>query len=299
MASRSASAGPAARRGVDEFTAVRHVYEPHKVGLPKLGPYLREVWRRRSFAWEMARTDLRSAHYGTVFGQAWLVINPLMLGLVYFMLVSLIRGGNGGIDYFAHLIAGLFAFYFVSGAMTAGSRSVTGGGRLIMNQAFPRVLLPLASVTVALLRFIPTLVVYAVIHLVAGRPGGWHLLLVVPILLELLLFAAAIAMFFATLQVYFRDTTSFLPYFNRIWLYLSPVLWIPDNVSDLARDLSSVNPLYWLIGALGEVLDGHGSPSNELPSVAFMLGGLAWSVGALVLAFLFFVSREREFAVRL
>ena len=37
-----------------------------------------------------------------------------------------------------------------------------------------------------------------------------------------------LAALFATLQVYFRDTSSFLPYFLRLWMYLSPVLWMPE-----------------------------------------------------------------------
>src|SRR3712207_5440560 len=78
----------------NEFTATRHVYEPHRVGLPKLGPYLREVWRRREFAAELSRTKLRSQHFNTVFGQLWLVLNPLLLGLVYFILVDILQRGT-------------------------------------------------------------------------------------------------------------------------------------------------------------------------------------------------------------
>ena len=37
----------------------------------------------------------------------------------------------------------------------------------------------------------------------------------------------------------------------------------------------------------------------EDPSAAFLAGGLAWAVGAFVVGGLFFISREREFAVRL
>jgi hypothetical protein len=39
------------------------------------------------------------------------------------------------------------------------------------------------------------------------------------------LFNVGLAMFFSVLTVYFRDTSSFLPYFLRIWLYISPVIY--------------------------------------------------------------------------
>ena len=120
------------------------VYEPHRVGLPPLGTYLRQLWDRREFAFELARTNLRAQHYNTAFGQLWLVLNPLFLGLVYFALVEII-GGNRGTDFLAHLMLGLFAFRLVSTSVGQGARSVVGGGRLILNISFPRVLLPLAA----------------------------------------------------------------------------------------------------------------------------------------------------------
>src|SRR5215208_3081324 len=143
----------------NEFTARRHVYEPHRVGLPPLVPYVRELWRRREFAFELSRTNLRAQHFNTVFGQAWLVINPLLLALVYFVLVDILRNGSRGSAFFAHLVAGLFAYYLVNHAVTLGAKSVVSGGRLILNTAFPRTLLPLSSVINAFMRFLPTMAV--------------------------------------------------------------------------------------------------------------------------------------------
>ncbi|MDQ5833461.1 MAG: hypothetical protein M3550_10470, partial [Actinomycetota bacterium] len=69
VSSAPASTGhPQNGRREDEFTSERHVYEPHKIDLPPVGPYVRELWRRREFAREMSRTDLRAQHFNTVFG---------------------------------------------------------------------------------------------------------------------------------------------------------------------------------------------------------------------------------------
>ena len=43
------------RRPSDDFSGEYHVYEPHKVGLPPLGPYFRALWARRQFLYELAR----------------------------------------------------------------------------------------------------------------------------------------------------------------------------------------------------------------------------------------------------
>ena len=75
----------------NDFAGEHHVYVPHLVGLPPLRSYVREVWRRREFAIELARTKLREQNFDTVFGQLWLVLNPLLLALVYFILVDILR----------------------------------------------------------------------------------------------------------------------------------------------------------------------------------------------------------------
>src|ERR671935_1582291 len=106
-------AATAPARADDEFNPETHVYEPHRVGLPPLRPYVRELWRRREFAFELSRTRLRAQHFDTTFGQLWLILNPLLLAGVYFVLVDIIGRGSRGLTFFAHLMAGLFAYYFV------------------------------------------------------------------------------------------------------------------------------------------------------------------------------------------
>jgi ABC-type polysaccharide/polyol phosphate export permease len=282
------------RAGEDDFAAEWQVYEPHRGGLPPMRPYLREVWRRRHFAIELARTDLRARHFNTTLGQLWLVVNPLLLAFVYFTLVTIVRGGNRGTEFLAHLMLGLFAFRFVRSCIRQGARSVVGGGRLILNMAFPRTLLPLASVLTGLIRFVPMLLIYAVVHGIAGLPVGPHLLWAVPILAFLVVFASGATMLVAAVQVYFRDLREFLIYVLRILLFASPILYYADEVPERLRPVVSANPLYPMLGSLSDVVN-----QGETPSLGFFLASLAWAVGAFLVGALFFVSREREFAVRL
>src|SRR4051794_41914607 len=103
----------------------------------------------------MARTNLRAQHFNTVFGQLWLVLNPLLLACVYFLLVYILRGaGSRGTDFFAHLLAGLFAYYFISDSIPLSVKSVTGGGRLVLKTAVPRALLPPSGGITGVLRLL-------------------------------------------------------------------------------------------------------------------------------------------------
>jgi len=293
----------------DEYLGERHVYEPHRAGLPPLGAYVRELWRRRGFAFELARTQMHAANTDTVFGQAWLVINPLLLAAVYYLLVAVIGGGAHTKDpeaaksFFALLTSGLFLYYFITGSMMSGTTSVTQGGRLILNTPFPKMLLTVSTTYQAFRRYLPTLVVYLVIHIVTGRPWGWQMLYMIPILAMATIMGLGLANIFATLQVYFRDTASFLPYFVRIWLYLSPILWTVEaaqskrgdsRLYDLLLTYSPANPMFGILGSQGQVL-----VEGRSPSLTLMLYALAWSVGLLLVGSLLLMSREREFAVRL
>lgn len=278
----------------DEFASQLHVYEPHRVGLPPLRPYFRELWRRRHFAFELARSNLRAQNYNTALGQLWLVLNPLFLGFVYFMLVTIVRGGSRGPEFLAHLMLGVFAFRLVSGSMRPGAKSVTSGGQLILNTAFPRALLPIASVLASTMRFLPTLLVYAVVHAFAGLPVTPQILWGIPILLLMVCFAAGMTMLVATAQVYFRDMRNILPFFLRIWVFASPILYYADEVPDQLRPILYVNPLYPMLTALSEAVNFGQTPSPGLLAASF-----AWAAAALAVGALTFISREREFAVRL
>jgi ABC-type polysaccharide/polyol phosphate export permease len=277
-----------------EAAEIVQVYEPHRVGLPPLRSYFRELWQRRHFIWELARADLRVQHFNTALGQLWLLLNPLLLTLVYFLLVTIVRGGSRGPEFFGHLMLTLFTFRFVSRSIREGGAAVVGGGKLILNTAFPRMLLPVSAVITGVLRFLPTVGLYAVAHLVIGLPLGPELLWALPILAMLAIFATGMTMLFATAQVYFRDLKHFLRYFLRIWLYTSPIIYYAEDVPERFRGLMHLNPLYPLLGSLSDAVN-----QGEMPQPELLASGLAWAFVALFVGGLVFISREREFAVRL
>ena len=287
----SSSAKPAA---VDEYLGEFHVYEPHRTGLPPLKQYFRELWRRREFAVEMSRAQIRANNSDTVFGVLWNVLNPLLLALVYYLLIGILQGGFSKRDGFAHLLAGLFAFYFVSGCMAGGASSVTSAGKIIMNTAFPRILVVFSAGFIAFRKFLPTIPVYIAIALVTGVGLPWTAVLAIPMFALIVLFGTGMALLLATSQVYFRDTSSFLPYFNRIWLYASPVLWYPEDVPHSMRLLELFNPLFPLLGGWGDLV-----VKGELLPWTTWVASFLWAVGTLIVGALVFMSRERDFAVRL
>ena len=242
------------------------VYEPFKAGLPKLGRYWKSLWSRRTFIKEYSKSELREQHFDSVFGQLWLVINPLLLSAVYFILIIII-GGTTDSERYAHLTASLFLFYLVANSLTGGVKSVTAGQRLILNTAFPRIMLPISALVIAIFKFLPTLIVFL---------------------------ALGLAITISCINVYFRDIASFLPYLTRTLLYLSPILYTAADLKPSLRALEVVNPLFPILDSWSRAM-----VQGETPQFSSMLQGLAWATGIFFVGTYFFLSREREFAVRL
>lgn len=275
---------------------VYYHFGPHRNGLPPMRKYLRDLWHRRDFAVELSRANMRSSSSDTFFGQIWLILNPVLMAAVYYLLVDILSN-RGNFEYFIHLTANLFIFTFVTTCTNNGATSVTTAGKLILNTNFPRLLIPLGAVHTAFMRFLPTLPV-TLLLLIVNRDTIWSpkMLVALVFMALMMLFGCGLAAFFATAQVYFRDTNNFLPYVVRIWMYLSPVLWTVTMLDNhpTAQQLAPLNPMYSMLSGYSSLLL-HG----VFPDVTTWLIALAWSIGVFVAGSLFFISREREFAVRI
>ncbi len=271
------------------------IYLPVRRGIPPLRRYLSDTIERLPFTWAKARTDIAAKHLDTVFGQLWNVLNPLLLGSVYALLISFLSAGPLNVSRLAFVLGGLFAFYYTRGVVIGGANSVISSGSALMNSSFPRVTLPLASLISATLVYLPSLIVYGVFHLLAGFPVGVVTLWVFPIMVIQALLSFGLALLFSTATVFFRDIASFLPYILRIWMYLTPVLFRLDDLPfDWARDYAYVNPLAPVFDAWGSVLFDGIAPSAES-----LLWSLGWMVVLLVVGIWAFLSKEREFAFRI
>jgi ABC-type polysaccharide/polyol phosphate export permease len=293
-----------------------HVFEPYKYALPKLAPYFRDLWGRRQFATYMARSNLKGQHFDSFFGQFWLVLNPLLLSLVYFLLTSVLAGSGGGLKHFVGLLTGLFAFFYTRNVIQFAAASITGGGKMIVNMSLPKMLLPLSTTFTAILMYLPTLMVYAVCYIVVHHSVTWNILWLIPIFVIQTVFSLGIGLLFAAVTLYFRDMATLLPYLIRIWMYVSPVLFSMAYIKERVLHPTGAGLPHWILGFYqydpltpiinpwNTVLVGDGAApfqagASYAPQYGELLAGLIVAVVAFVIGAWYFMSREREFAVRL
>lgn len=267
-------------------------------GIPPLRPYLSEAWRFRTFAVHWSKADIKARNFDTWFGRIWHFINPLLFGLIYFVFVGILSGGLGNTERLAFIIANLYVWLFFSSTITSGVSSIQGGGGVLAQSAIPRAVMPAASTLTSANLFLRSLVAYVPIHFAAGRTLHVEALWIPLLLVLTALFALGLSMLLAVLNVYLRDVSRLLPHMLRLWLYLSPVIWEYTKLNEGGMErLARYNPMYPAMTAWTNAFGGV-LPNAETSTPRSVAIFACWAVGAAVVGFLVFVSREDEFAIR-
>lgn len=253
-----------------------------------------DLWNRREFAWFLAMGNLKARNASTALGLAWWVLNPLLLGLVYFFVFGILfAGGNRPPDYIAYLLSGMFAFHFTNQAMTGGANAVLQNAKLLANLKFPRMVLLISSLIESGVGFLASILVfYAIAWPITGiHPSRYTLLLVVVFPVHVL-FNLGLSAMVARLAVPFRDINNFIPYINRLWLYLTPIIWplsFLDNQGPVVRGLVELNPMFHIVELYRAALIGH-------PTYVFTWGdlipALAWALGVFIVGVALFIRYE-------
>lgn len=258
----------------------------------RLRKYLRDLWSRREFAWYMAAGNIKARNASTALGLFWWVLNPLLLGLVYYLVFGIFFGASRPEDYVAYLLSGMFVFHFTHQSMTGGANSILQNTKLLANLKFPRMVLLIAAVLESGIGFAASiLVLYAIAFPANGifpSLSTLWLLVVVPLHVLMNLGLAALV---ARVSVPFRDITNFLPYATRLWLYLSPVIWplsLLESQSETLQSLAELNPMFQLISVYRTALIG--APFDA----AALLASAAWAGALFLVGSALFVTYENR-----
>jgi ABC-2 type transport system permease protein len=173
----------------------------------------------------LVRKELKVKYKNSVLGLLWSLLNPLLTLLIYVVVFQLILG-SGIPDFALFLFSGLLVFNIFQNGVLGGTGSVVDNAGIVKKVAFPREILPLASVGTNLMFFVFQVVVM-VIFLVAFRhaPAWSELWLVVPALAAAVVFSAALAVFLSAVTVYLRDIKHLVEVLMTLWFWSVPVVY--------------------------------------------------------------------------
>jgi homopolymeric O-antigen transport system permease protein len=272
------AAAPAHER--DRVSVRVTVIEPVS-GFPKVD--LHELWAYRELAGILSWRDFRVRYKQTFIGVAWAIIQPLM-AMVVFTLVfgKFAKFPSNDLPYPIFLYSGLILWTYFSGAIARASVSVSGSTGFITKVYFPRVLLPLSAVTSPIVDFLFSFVVlFGLMAYFAVWPT-WTIALAPVFFVLAMLTAFGVGMWFAAVNVRYRDVPYAIPFLMQIWMFLSPIVYASSGLPHKWQWLLSLNPLTGIISGFRWALIGGFPPTpaqfaiSAGAALVFLLSGLAF-----------------------
>ena len=259
----------------------------------QLVPYLREVWKRRSYVWYVAVQELRARQITNVLGNLWHLLNPILsIGVYYLIFGLLVKTDRGVENYIGFLTVGLFLFQFTQKATVDGAKSIVSNRGLLKGIKFPRAILPITSTLTELIGSISTFVLMYAILLVSGEQPRLTWLLFPLVVGVQTIFNLGAAMIAARLTTHFADTTQVLPFVFRLLLYGSGVIY---NVDGYVEDNPSVEVLFTLNPMYSLLTVGRWTVLGGELNLGAVASGLIWTFVILVGGFLWFRAGEERY----
>jgi len=254
--------------------------------------YWTDLWRFRELLGFLAWRDVKVRYKQTVLGAGWALIQPMVTLVVFtFVFGKMARLPAGHTPYPLLVMAGLLPWQLFANALSGASGSLVNNTHLISKVYFPRLLVPISSIAVALIDFLIVLGLYAGMSVAYRLFPDWHVLLL-PVYVVLALVAAlGLGLWLAALTVRYRDFRYILPFLIQVGVFLSPVGFNTSNVPNW-RLAYSLNPVVGIIDGFRWCLLREDTPiyvPAQLigPSVSLLL---LWS------GIRFFRHTERGFA---
>jgi len=250
-----------------------------------------ELAKYRELVRNLVIRDIKLRYRNSVLGFIWCLGNPLLMMAVFTVVFTILMPNNVIDKYPIFILCALLPWNYFSTAIMGAIDSIVGNAHLIKKVYFPREVLPLSIVLANLVNFLLALIVlFAMLFAFRVRLTPWALYLPLIIFIQTI-FTLGLALIFATLNVFYRDTKIIMEVGMLAWFFLTPIFYrIEDLVPKDARLMYWVNPMASFISWYRIVLyDGISMESG------FIFRTLVTSVVALVVGYLVFTRYSSVF----
>lgn len=210
--------------------------------------YWQDVWRYRELFWFLVWRDILVRYKQTVIGVAWSMLRPLATMVAFTVVFGLLaKLPSGDVPYPLLVFAAMIPWNFFANALSEGSGSLVGNAGLLTKVYFPRIIIPASSIIVSLTDLLISLVVMAGIMLWYGFWPDWRVITLPLFLLLACLPVAGAGLWFAALNVKYRDFRYVVPFLLQFGLYISPVGFASSIIPEKWRLLYALNPMTGVI----------------------------------------------------
>lgn len=196
---------------------------------------------------QLVITDFKLRYKGSALGYVWTLLRPLALfAVLYVVFVHFLRIGSGVPHFAVYLLLGVVLWNYFTEVTNNGLSSIVGKGDLLRKLAFPRYVVVVAGSFSALINLVINLFVIALFMIINGVPFTFAILWLIPLIIELFVFALALAFILSALYVKFRDVNYIWELILQAGFYATPILYPITMViamSPLAAQIMILNPV--------------------------------------------------------
>jgi len=266
-----------------------HLIEPSRRWVPiRFG----ELWEYRELLYFFVWRELKIRYKQTALGVAWAIIQPLFTMLIFSVIFGrLAKLPSDGLPYPVFAYCALLPWQLFAFALTEASNSIVANRSLLTKVYFPRLLMPLAAVTVGLADFgVSFVILLAMIAYYGIAPG--IIILTIPLwTLMAVVTALAVGLWLSALNVRYRDIRYTLPFLTQIWMFATPIAYASSIIPPAWRPYYALNPMVGVVEGFRWALVGGAAAPGITVAVSIA------AVAVLLVSGLFYFRRtESTFA---
>ncbi len=253
-----------------------------------MGQLLRSLWRYRYFIYSSIRNDFRVRFIRSKLGSLWMVIHPLMQVVIFATILSEVLsaklpGINNKYAYALYLMAGTLCWSLFSEILTKCVSIFVDNADLLKKLEFPRICLPVIVSGTALLNNVLLLLAIFLVFALIGHFPGVQTLWLPLLMLFTAMIALSVGLLLGIFNVFMRDISQVVPVVLQALFWLTPIVYSIDILTQQAREIFSLNPLYPLVTSYQNVLlynkpPAWGAGMWMVLAGAVLLAGLALAI---------------------
>jgi len=271
-------------------TITKPVYDSAANASPALTE-IQELKHYRYLLKQLVRRDIVARYKRSVLGVAWTMLNPLGTMLIMtFVFSNLFKSVQ---SYPVYILSGLIAWNFFAQGTNAAMSGLVWGGSLMQRIYLPRTIFGVSAIGTALVNLLLSIIPLLVVMLITQTTIHLTFLFLPISILLLTGFALGFGLLLSALAIFFPDVAEMYQILLMAWMYLTPVIYPEEIIPAQFMIIYRINPMYWMLKMFRmPVYEG------VIPTLQDLWPALAWSVGMLIVGWLFFTSRSDEYAYR-
>lgn len=246
---------------------------------PSLARTLDGLRRYRHLLRNLVFKDLKLKYRGSVVGFVWSLANPLLMTAVYTVAFTwILRIRTEGFVFY--LMLGLLAWTYFAGSAAMSTGSIADNGGLVKSVAFPRAILPIATVLFNLSQYLLTVVVFLPLMLVYYQVTPAAPMLLFPLFIALqTLFTIGVALVLATGTAFFRDVRHLVDIALAMLFWLTPIMYTLSELPAGLRNILLFSPMSPFVTAYHDMFFFQRWPDGAVWAAALVNTGVALALG--------------------